>query len=42
MLPYLRGGCIVLVVARFPPVSAQVREVSGRISNQQAEHNLLP
>ncbi len=32
---HLWGGCIVLLVACVPAASAQVREVSGRITNQQ-------
>jgi TonB-linked SusC/RagA family outer membrane protein len=35
MLRHLWGGCVVLLVAGVPAVSAQVREVSGRVTNEQ-------
>lgn len=35
MLRHLWGGCVVLLVAGAPAVSAQVREVSGRVTNEQ-------
>jgi TonB-linked SusC/RagA family outer membrane protein len=35
MLRQLWGGAIVLLVAGVPSVSAQVREVSGRVTNEQ-------
>jgi TonB-linked SusC/RagA family outer membrane protein len=35
MLRHLWGGCTVLLVAGVPAVSAQVREVSGRVTNEQ-------
>src|SRR5918995_4200562 len=35
MLRHLWGGCVLLLVAGVPPVSAQVREVSGRVTNEQ-------
>jgi TonB-linked SusC/RagA family outer membrane protein len=35
MLRHMWGGCIVLLVAGVPAVSAQVREVSGRVTNEQ-------
>ena len=35
MLRHLWGGCVVLLVAGVPAVSAQVREVSGRVTNEE-------
>src|SRR5688500_5037705 len=35
MLRHLWGGCIVLLVAGVPAVSALVRELSGRVTNEQ-------
>jgi TonB-dependent starch-binding outer membrane protein SusC len=35
MLRHLWGGCVVLLVAGVPAVSAQVRELSGRVTNEQ-------
>jgi TonB-linked SusC/RagA family outer membrane protein len=35
MLRHLWGGCVVLLLAVVPAVSAQVREVSGRVTNEQ-------
>src|SRR5918995_5649984 len=35
MLRQLWGGCVVFLVAGLPTVSAQVREVSGRVTNEQ-------
>jgi TonB-linked SusC/RagA family outer membrane protein len=35
MLRHLWGGCVVLLVAGVPGVSAQVREVSGRVTSEQ-------
>ncbi|MGH7527315.1 MAG: SusC/RagA family TonB-linked outer membrane protein [Gemmatimonadales bacterium] len=36
----LWGGCIVLLVACVPAAAAQVREVSGRITNQQTDQEV--
>jgi TonB-dependent starch-binding outer membrane protein SusC len=35
MLRHLWGGCVALLVAGVPAVSAQVRELSGRVTNEQ-------
>jgi TonB-dependent starch-binding outer membrane protein SusC len=35
MIRHLWGGCVALLVAGVPAVSAQVREVSGRVTNEQ-------
>jgi TonB-dependent starch-binding outer membrane protein SusC len=35
MLRHLWGGCIVLLIAAVTPATAQVREVNGRITNEQ-------
>src|SRR5688500_14558154 len=35
MLRHLWGGCVALLVAGVPEVSAQVRELSGRVTNEQ-------
>jgi TonB-linked SusC/RagA family outer membrane protein len=35
MLRHLWGGCIVLLTAAVTPVSAQVREVNGQVTNEQ-------
>ena len=35
MLRHLWGGCVVLLVVGVPAVSAQVREVSGRVTNEE-------
>jgi TonB-linked SusC/RagA family outer membrane protein len=35
MLRHLWGGCVVLLLAAVSEVSAQVREVSGRVTNEQ-------
>ncbi len=32
---HLWGGCVALLIAGVPAASAQVREISGRITNQQ-------
>ncbi len=35
MLRHLWGGCVVLLITGVPAVSAQVRELSGRVTNEQ-------
>src|SRR5687768_18584051 len=35
MLRHLWGGCVALLVAGVPAVSAQVRELSGRVTNER-------
>ena len=35
MRRHLWGGCILLVLGSAPGVSAQVRELSGRVTNEQ-------